>query len=501
MLLQHLKQNKNEHLANGVLIFLVGIIFGLSFFTVNSARGTDQFWYLSDTETLVNGSDNHSNLTMPGVVLRQNQGSPATPFYHNGPLLYLNAYISKITGLDAFTIWKINNILFSLLAALMTSLLVAEVSNRNFHLYSLSLFLLSPLNVWLSVNLLQETFYAFLFSIQVYIATRCRESRILFPILLFSLLFGAYSHPFFKLMTLATCGIYFLHNHYYKSLAILAIFMTVLLTKEQFFPTSFPPDLQSLIAYSIPGQSNSLWHQSDQILSVTPELLFQKFNSAIEAQLNDIKVPLLSLITYLSIPAFLVLVYNKKIESTTFLWIYFIAFGLYSGIVLLLQFQVRYQQIIAPASVAVVSIALVTFFEKNSKTIAIAILLSFFAIDLKLVSTASTDGLKFSQSSQKFQDFVRRFPKDYRVAFINDKQLGRYSHLVRSSKPRQTMVIGTNWLSDEGFKKAIELFKPNLLIYSESSLNFISTEEKSPSELSTFHKVGKLYYLDLGKEI
>ena len=63
------------------------------------------------------------------------------------------------------------------------------------------------------------------------------------------------------------------------------------------------------------------------------------------------------------------------------------------------------------------------------------------------------------------------------------------------------MVIGTNWLSDEGFKKAIELFKPNLLIYSESSLNFISTGEKSPSVLSTFHKVGKLYYLDLGKEI
>ena len=184
-------------LAIPALLLLSAVTLVVAFSMVNSGRGTDQFWYLSDTATLVEQGVNHSNLTMPGVVLRQNNGNPATPFYHNGPLLHINALFTRLSGVDHFTIWKVNNFLFSLVAALLTALLVADIINRRFGIYAFCIYVLSPLNIWLIVNALQETFYAFLLSIQIFITVKFRHSVWLFPQFCWFLLLRGHTHTRF----------------------------------------------------------------------------------------------------------------------------------------------------------------------------------------------------------------------------------------------------------------------------------------------------------------
>ena len=489
-----LSENKNLSSASDcLLILLITIAVIAAYLAVPSARGTDQFWYIADTETIAETGRNHSNLTMPGVVLRENTGSPPTWFYHNGPLLYLNAFIASLTKVETYTIWKFNNFLFFLCSALLVSLIVGTATSRQFGFYAFALYSLSPLNIWLAVNALQEIFYALLFAVQLYITLRHRDSVIGFLVLLATLVVGAYSHPFFKLMTLSIAVIYLLDKRYLAGAALTLALAGVVLTDTLIFPSSFPPDISTLIAYSVPGKSNSLWHQSDYNLTVTPALLLQKLTTALTIQFTDLSAPILSLLTYLSVPAFLLLVFRRSHISTTLLTLCFIAFSLYAGIVILLQFQVRYQQIIAPAAVILVTIALFAFFKNRAISIVVVLAVAFFAIDLKLISRARTDSALFNQSSNKFAEFIERFPTDDRVAFINERSLGTYLHLVSAARPRQTMVIGTGWLSDDNYHRAIELFEPNVLIYSESERNK-SQFSDNLTEISDFHKVGKLYY-------
>ena len=468
-----------------------------AYFAVQSTRGSDQFWYLSDTETLTSSGINHSNLTMPGAVLRQNNGSPETPFYHNGPILYINAFISKVTGLTAFTTWKILNFIFALSAAVFTGLLVATYSNKAFGLYAFAIYMLSPLNIWLSVNLLQENFYGFLFSLQLFITTRIKHTRLLQIILLLSLILGAYSHPFFKLIMLAIGISLFLQSHYKMVLTIAVCFVIVLLSDKILFPSSFPPDLKTLVAYSVPGKSNSLWLQSDSNLLVTPQLLYEKFTTALKMQFSDIRVPLLSLVTYSSILAFFVLLYRKNTSHYRLLWLCFIAFGLYSGIVLLLQFQLRYQQIFAPAAVALISLAAFTTITTHTKKLLLGLIFLFFIIDIKLVTTARNDAIKFDLSRQKLESFLENYPSDHRVAFVTTREFGKYLHLVYASKPRQSMILGTDWLSNSGYTKAKKIFQPDIIIYEESVLGEKITDSNKTAELATFHGVGKLFYQEV----
>ena len=484
---------KTLFISNCALFLLIATIVITAYTAVISARGTDQFWYISDTETIAETGRNHSNLTMPGVALRENTGSPPTWFYHNGPLLYLNAFIASLTKIDPYTIWKFNNFLFFLCSALLVGLVVADATNPQFGLYAFTLYALSPLNIWLAVNALQEVFYALLFAVQLYVTLKNRDSAVGFLILLATLVVGSYSHPFFKMMALAIAVVYALDRRYLAASAIGAALAGVVLSGPFIFPSSFPPDLTTLIAYSVPGKSNSLWHQSDHTLYVTVELLLQKFTSALTMQFTDLKVPILSILTYLSIPAFLLLVHRRNHTNALLLWLCFIAFGLYIGIVVLLQFQVRYQQIIAPVAVSILMVALFTFAKKYTLPVVMLLAAGFCAIDLQLITTARADSELFKQSEEKFSEFIEQFPANQRIAFVNNRNLGNYLYLVSSSKPRQTMVIGTGWLSEQSYARAIELFQPQLLIYSESERARAQFSD-TLIEISDFHKVGKLYY-------
>ena len=500
MISRNFKTGSNDiynSMANGFCVLLVVVAICFAYVAVQSTRGSDQFWYLADTETLVNTGENHSNLTMPGVVLRQNNGTPETPFYHNGPIVHINAFISKVTGFDPFIVWKTTNLLFALGAALFTCLVVANLSNGKFGFYAFTIYILNPLNIWQSVNLLQETSYAFLFSVQLFVATRARCSLLLFALLIISLLLGAYSHPFFKLMMLAMCVVLIVQRHYGMATILFAFFALVLLTDKQLFPSSFPPDLKSLIAYSVPGKSNNLWIQTDSILSVTPELLFLKLTTAITKQFGGITVPIMSLMTYLSIPAFFLLLFKRESASTRLLWLGGFAFCLYSGIVLLQQFQFRYQQIITPSAVALVLVALFYSFRQYGVRIVSGIALLFFVVDIKLIAEARSDAVSFEQSTLKFQEFIGSYPLTHRIAFITDRQFGSYMHLVYASKPRQTMVVGTDWLSDEGYARSLDLFQPDVLIYDKPSIDNRMARGEMLKEISNFHLVGDLFYKEV----
>jgi len=224
----------NSAIPNNKLAFALTLIVLLAtvllyWHYVTGVRGSDQYWYLSDTETLVSGSSPHTNTVFSGMLLRQTIPNPETFFVHNGPLLHLNAAIGRVTG--AFHAWKITNLAFFLIAALFTGFLVKQLCDTRYACLAVSLYLLTPIHNWLAGNLLQETFYSAITAVLSFlIVVRFNDSRWgwLLPPVLF---IGTLAHPMYPLLGVIICGYLLFERNSYGQLitCLVAIVAAIML--------------------------------------------------------------------------------------------------------------------------------------------------------------------------------------------------------------------------------------------------------------------------------
>ena len=95
-----------------ILFFLIISIFVFLIYWGSSSgvRGTDQYWYLADAESLLNGQGVQTNNIFPVSVYKEVPSIPL-PFVHN----ILNLYFVILPGIffGAYTSFIIMNILCS----------------------------------------------------------------------------------------------------------------------------------------------------------------------------------------------------------------------------------------------------------------------------------------------------------------------------------------------------------------------------------------------------
>ena len=484
--------------ASVTLLLLVVAVLSL---TVVDVRGSDQYWYLADTETLIHGKSPETNTRFPGMVLRQNNGNPQTFFLHNGPLLHFNALIGKFLG--AFQAWKLSNILMLISTAFMTGLVAAYIAGKKAGYLAFIFYIVSPVVIWQASNLLIEPALAFVISalLLLHVRGNYKNSG---SIALYVLVFlGVLLHPLFAALGVVYMLYFIVIEKQYSIAAVLTVVLALAsLYKKTWFPSSFQPDIMTIITSAIPKTTNMLWHLTDVDSSLTPNLLWLKFTDAFRQQFANATLAPLYVVNNLGIGAYLYLLFRSKksIELKRFLWLGFFVMGLYAAIVVLMQNQPRYQMIIVPIAISSLVIVLHQIsWNLVKKRMLLTAITGLLAVDAVLITKLHADAVSQRVERQVLQAYFSEFSENTKVALMVSS-IADYLRIAYVLKPRPVLMIHTKILEEEKQHKTLELFKPHIVISEEEvQLRLETKRTLPPIARPETSKTMHVYQLEMGK--
>ena len=159
MLIDKIRKSLNQlRLFTKVEVILILVIISIFIFLIywgssSGVRGTDQYWYLADAESLINGQGIQTNNIYPVSVYKEIQSIPR-PFVHN----ILNLYFAILPGIffGAYTGFIIMNVLCSFLTSFFIYKTIIIYTKYQPALLISLLYLLLPITVWQTAQPLAE---------------------------------------------------------------------------------------------------------------------------------------------------------------------------------------------------------------------------------------------------------------------------------------------------------------------------------------------------------
>lgn len=346
-----------------VFVCAIAITLALVIFGSQGVRGTDQYWYVSDVQSLIDGdSTQTTNMFFPGKLLREGDSPTPNYFMHNGFALKAAAFLGEWFG--AYHGWIIVNTLLHMIAACCVLISCNRFLKPRRSAWIVVFYLLSPIAIWQTVNPLLEQSYAAMTSL--FLLGYLYHTRTAgFLVLLLAIALGVPSHPIFLPPALAVVSLFGWRMFSLKSKYYLVGFIAsgmvlalAYLIGKSLLPSSFQPNLQAIITSAIPGKSNMFWHYSFDQYPVSIDLMLAKFSVAIERHLLTPRLAPFFVFTNAAVllGSWLMFVRFKKL-----FWLILPAcmfYGLYFSIIFLQQNHPRYQQIIAPVTFIILAIFL-----------------------------------------------------------------------------------------------------------------------------------------------
>lgn len=432
-------------------------------FFVSGVRGTDQNWYLADTQTLLEGGSEHTNTVFPGMVLRQQIANPETYFVHNGPLLYAASALAQVTG--AFHAWKVLNYVFWLCTAILVGVSVQKLlSSASWGYIAFSAALCAPIAVWQAANLLIESYLGFVLALAMALFLREKNSALSRWLLMAVLLLGQLSHPIFAILAGAYVIKLFVTRHNAGAVVQIALIVVAGFLKAAWFPSSFQPDLASIVAASVPGVSNMLWHYTESLDPISFNLMLSKVIDGVRMQFFTVSMVPLYIVTNASMVAFCYLLVQRQVQHWRVLLMYSVAIGSYFGIVFLMQNQPRYQVIIMPLAITICVIFAANF---SSSRIFRALLLSgicvFAMADIYLLRKVNLEAYAMKTALSNISLQLGKLAPEQTVALVDDRANSLIS-VVRQLRPNKTMLMDTRYLSNSKAQEALGLFNPDYVV-------------------------------------
>jgi hypothetical protein len=251
-------------------------------------RGSDQWWYAREAQTVIDGQTRVSNEVYPYPFLQNHRVD--NPFIHHTLSLYFVAAAGKILGVARG--WQAMNVLAMIVAAACTAMIVQSIAQRRgAAFFTYAVFLLNPLTVWQSMNLLMDVFYSMfvaLAAMQYILAGTC---RLRWTLLCVTLCIAAQCHPVFVPFLLGLPFAFIFHAGKpvqprnvaiamgFLFLGWLAIAVSKLLFNSALFPT-----LLDGIRCCIPGKGVMEYYFDLDPRAVDIHLLWAKFLWAMKSQ-------------------------------------------------------------------------------------------------------------------------------------------------------------------------------------------------------------------------
>lgn len=152
----------------GLVAGAVALHIALVWFAAGGLRGSDQFWYCADVESILQGRFT-TNHVYP-VNLWKNDPIPP-PFIHNILNLYLVVPFAGLTG-SGYSGWILANLTASLLTAYLLWRLLRKLGDERAAAIGATAFLLLPQTVWLTGQASAEATTTFVMTGALYVWTK-----------------------------------------------------------------------------------------------------------------------------------------------------------------------------------------------------------------------------------------------------------------------------------------------------------------------------------------
>jgi len=248
--------------------YMLALVLAMSVFTgmvvysaMNGPRGWDQFWYIADVESLVEGRGIVTNNIFPAAVYK----GPYTlepPFVHNILNVYMAAPAAVFLG--GYWGWIATNLLSTLLSTLLIYHLVSRLAHPLAALFSALLFLHLPLTFWLTSQPLSEATMFILSASFLAVFAFCKDSfrNYVYALGLAGLLLFC-RKSFIPLLFLVPV-IYLMKSRsrnagtYIRVLMLLAMSASIILMADVLFPSGISWKLTDILMTAIPGENATL---------------------------------------------------------------------------------------------------------------------------------------------------------------------------------------------------------------------------------------------------
>ena len=453
------------------LVFSVVLALLFVFYGAAGLRGTDQYWYVADVESLSLGLEQVTNNYFPGPILREGAVSENNYFMHNSPVMLLIGWVARY--IDAYTAWILVNTLCHLVVGVCIYLVVGRIVTQRIAMILAGFYFISPIAIWQTINPLLEMYYAALVGLQLllfFYRDRALNRYVLY--LLF--LIGTLSHPIF-LVPACLWGGYALveqrNENKVVQFSVFIFYFTVVLLFMKFkggwFPSSFQPELKAIIASAVPGSSNMYWHYSENLPAIDFALMKNKVLHALQIHFFVVKFAPLYMFTNIALIAAMYLMLVAFVKR----WKVLVPLGLfgcqYLAMIVLQQNHPRFQQIVAVVTFVVIGVAVSEVLrvrkvsEKYTVSGIVVCFLIVSAFSGVVVNTGRHQSLAEGEEIRRLIKEFETLPVNAKIVGINVKPHNPFSYVVR---PREMLFIRTDMLQSNQIKQAIEIFEPDYLV-------------------------------------
>jgi len=463
------------------------------FYGSAGVRGTDQYWYIGDTQNLIDGDySQQANIRFPGIVLRDNGVKESNYLLHNGYMLHLSALVGKFTG--AYNAWIIINYLLHVLISVCIFWSARRFITDSQAGWISALYLASPVALWQTINPLLEMSFAAITALCM-LTYVYREVQGVRYLLTAFLTLGILSHPIFLIPAIIWTGFIFTDYKRFNffdiayGLITVLFFLVAYLVKDKVFPSSFQPNLQAIISSAVPGKSNMFWHYSDVQLPIDLAFMVEKAITAVTKHFSIGKFTPFYLFTNLAFVSLLYLLVFRFRQRFIYIAPAVLFLGLYVGMIVLQQNHHRYQQIVAPVSFIVLCMVASHFPIRYFKVLAPGLLFATLAINVVLANNNRSDALHEAKDIDQLVSASRWIESDARVVMVDIYPHNPFAYALA---PRTLLSVRTDLLQADKISKAIDLFDPTHVVSTKA------IEELLPlSDLELVQEVAGNMYVEL----
>jgi len=463
-----------------VPFLLAGAVFALLVLYATPAnRGTDQFWYQSEVETLLAKQPPLSNIFYAGVYWRTHPQPSDNYFTHFTLVHYLVLPLSRMLG--AHRGWIVSGLLVTLLGAICIARVVRQYTqSERFAIGAFCFFLFLPLTLWQAGNMLQESFVASWVAVVLYLYSLAFRRPAASWALGVAAALGVWVHPLFKVLVLLL-PLYLAKRINNRSMLARIGPVAVayglgggcLLLQPALFPNVGPQSLSAIIQASVPGGLPLAWYMAYDPEPLTFQFVTAKLLVALGGQVS-MSVQGLSIYWPFNLMAMasvllLVRVRMKEVRAVALLAILHLV--LYGSIVVLHQNQQRYSLIATPPVMA----CAVIFLHRGAARISarwrrvgggaiVVVFLGFLATDAAAVCKMRTSSVSATNDILVLQSWSAPIPQSDRMLYIMTGGTFQYQLVGYAVYPRSIMVLVEEQIPDSRTREVIDSFQPKWLI-------------------------------------
>jgi len=469
------------------------VLVALCSYSVSGVRGTDQYWYIADTETLMRNDPPLTNFRFPGMVLRENSSDPITYFVHNGPLLHLNSYLANFLNTSAINAWEKSNLVWWIGSAFFLFFVLRNIVALHVAALGAMMYLMTPIVVWQAANFLQEMWLGFLTAVFFFYSYILKENNWHHWLLAVFVFIGGLSHPFFVLSSayLIVAAVLY-RKHYMFIVTLCAALLFAIFFKDSMFPSSFPPDLHSIVTSTIPGKTNLHWQFDNHTIPITAELIGSKLSEAVNKQFFSAASMPLTIVTNIGLFSLLTLIFLRRFRLNRVLCFALFCVGAWMAMVILLQNQSRYQLLILPPLVACILLLLQELVQPKAMVKLLVLCTScFFAADIYLLSRIRSDIHNESQLRLSVTSALAGLPSDARYAVVDeDRSLTKL--VISQLSPAVGLMVDPRYIQENNLVKVVELFKPEFVISTLAELPDVFANNLEARNLENIDDKGQI---------